>query len=96
MPLSMAAKLNFEDAAMSDTTPYFTVRQTAARHRAFTEGSLRWLIFNRNSNGFDYCLVRIGRRLLIDDQRFIDWVAQHRERVSDASRDNAMRVRPHS
>jgi hypothetical protein len=81
---------------MSDTTPYFTVRQTAARHRAFTEGSLRWLIFNRNSNGFDYCLVRIGRRLLIDDQRFIDWVAQHRERVSDASRDNAMRVRPHS
>jgi hypothetical protein len=68
---------------MTDS-PYFTIKQTAARHPAFTEGSLRWAIFNRRLNGFDDCLIRIGRRLLIDEPRFIDWVAQHREKAVKA------------
>jgi hypothetical protein len=58
---------------------YLTANQTADQHRAFTTGSLRWLIFNRHENGFDECLIRIGRRVLIDEQKFLDWVAKHRE-----------------
>jgi hypothetical protein len=60
-------------------TQFFTVKQVAKRHPAFSEGSLRWAIFNRRLNGFDSCLIRIGRRLLIDEQRFLEWVEHHRE-----------------
>ena len=35
---------------------------------------LRHLIFNANSNGFDFCIRRIGRRVLIDETRFFEWV----------------------
>jgi hypothetical protein len=79
----MKAHVSNQPAAEADTllpnTHFFTVKQLAKRHPAFSEGSLRWAIFNRRLNGFDSCLVRIGRRLLIDEQRFLEWVAQHRE-----------------
>jgi hypothetical protein len=37
------------------------------------KGGLRHLIFHRNKNGFDRVLVRIGRRLLIDEAAFFAW-----------------------
>ena len=62
----------------------YTVRQFASRHPAFTESSLRWLIFNAKErpsskgvvlgNGLETALVRIGRRVLLDEQRFFVWV----------------------
>lgn len=68
-----------------DIPQLLTVRQFAAEHPAFTEGSLRWLIFKAGSDvscsgGKDYqalnrALVRVGRRVLIDEKRFFDWVA---------------------
>ena len=39
-----------------------------------TESSIRWLIFNANENGFDVCIVRIGRRVFIDLDRFEQWM----------------------
>ena len=61
-----------------------TVRQFAKKHPAFQQGSLRNLIFlaeSRNTskgkiagNGLDVALVRIGRKLLIDEARFFSWV----------------------
>ena len=61
-----------------------TVRQFAGKHPAFQQGSLRNLIFlaeSRNTskgkiagNGLDVALVRIGRKLLIDEARFFSWV----------------------
>lgn len=37
-------------------------------------GGLRHLIFNSKSNGFDECIRRVGKRLLIDEQAFFHWV----------------------
>lgn len=51
-----------------------TVRQFVQRHPAFTQGSLRYLIFNANTNGMNTCLRRIGRRVLIDEEAFFTWV----------------------
>jgi hypothetical protein len=61
-----------------------TVKQFADKHPAFTQASLRNLIFlaaHRKTskiiikgNGLDIALVRIGRKLLIDEIRFFDWV----------------------
>ena len=42
---------------------------------AFTQGSLRWLLFQRDQNGLakSGAIVKIGRRLLIDPARFRAW-----------------------
>ncbi len=34
-------------------------------------GGLRHLIFHRNSNGFSHCLRKVGRKVLIDETRFL-------------------------
>lgn len=39
-------------------------------------GGLRHLIFNADINGFSHCIKRIGRRVLIDEKAFFEWVAQ--------------------
>lgn len=36
----------------------------------FTESSIRWLIFNAKENGFSACIVRLGRKVLIDLDAF--------------------------
>lgn len=37
-------------------------------------GGLRNLIFKGKENGFDSCIVRVGRRVLIDEARFFQWM----------------------
>ncbi len=37
-------------------------------------GGLRHLIFHAKANGFDRVVRRVGRRVLIDEQAFFDWV----------------------
>lgn len=41
-------------------------------------GGLRHLIFHEDTNGFSECVVRIGRRVLIDEQKFFAWAAKGR------------------
>lgn len=80
-----------EDLVMQSTTSrsLLTVRQFSERHPAFSQGSLRNLIFlgkpretSRGvlpGNGFDRALVRMGKKILIDEQLFFEWLeAQHR------------------
>ena len=38
-----------------------------------TPAALRWLIFN-NVNGFKRCVVRRGRRVLIDEREYFKWL----------------------
>jgi hypothetical protein len=38
------------------------------------QGGLRHLIFHAKSNGFDRVIKRAGRRVLIDEQAFFEWV----------------------
>lgn len=40
-------------------------------------GGLRHLILHSKSNGFDGVVYRIGRRVLIDEAAFFDWVRSH-------------------
>jgi hypothetical protein len=51
-----------------------TVRQHAEKNPAFSQSSLRNLIFNAKANGFDACLVRVGRKILIDEAAFFQWI----------------------
>ncbi len=66
-----------------------TVKQFNEKHPAFSQGGLRHLIFfaraRRTSrgevagNGLDAALVRVGRRILIDEARFFAWLDAQQE-----------------
>jgi hypothetical protein len=66
-----------------------TVAQFTVAHPAFSEAALRYLIFKaerRHSSNGEIpgnglieagAIIRIGRKVLIDEDRFFDWVRQH-------------------
>ena len=54
-----------------------TVRQFSKKYPAFTEGALRWKIFNANQNGLKSALVQIGRRIYINEPEFFRWVHEN-------------------
>lgn len=39
-------------------------------------GGIRHLVFHENTNGFSKCIRRIGRRVLIDEAKFFEWVEE--------------------
>lgn len=41
---------------------------------AFSQSSIRWLIFNERHNGFAACVRRIGKKVLIDLDAFEAWI----------------------
>ena len=49
------------------------------------KGGLRHLIFNEKQNGFQKVVRRVGRRVLIDEAQFFEWVQGNggRRRVAD-------------
>lgn len=60
-----------------------TVRQFCEQFPAFTEGSLRWLLFHRESNGIGMAVYRVGKRkLVIDVDAFFRWLDEHHEALN--------------
>lgn len=57
-----------------------TVNQFADKHPAFPVGGLRHNIFHAGTNGFDKCIRRIGRKVLIDEGAFFNWVDEQSSR----------------
>lgn len=56
---------------------FSSVKETAKSYSdAFSESSIRWLIFNEKINGFSQCIRRIGRKVLIDLDEFEAWIAK--------------------
>jgi hypothetical protein len=50
-----------------------------------TERALRWIFFHREKNGFSSCVVRVGRRILMDEAKFFEWAStQENSRHSEA------------
>lgn len=52
-----------------------TIKQLAA-DSCFTEGQIRWWLFHAGSNGLEdhNAIVRVGRRVYIDVDRFEAWI----------------------
>ena len=40
----------------------------------FTNGGIRWWIFNGKENGLNSCIIRIGNKILIDLDKFEQWL----------------------
>lgn len=61
---------------MSEST-LLTVSQFAARNPAFSTGGLRSLLFYRGADALKAGAVcRFGKRILIDEERFLAWVRE--------------------
>ena len=43
-------------------------------------GGLRHLIFNARTNGFDKVIRRVGRRILIDEKKFFEFVEEKNQK----------------
>ena len=56
---------------------YLTVTQLCEKHPAFKPGGIRALIFNEETNGLKAsgAIVRVGRKVLIDEAKFFAWVS---------------------
>ncbi len=54
----------------------FTVRQFAETVPAFSEASIRWMVFKASTNGLaeSGAILRMGRRVLIDSDKFSSWI----------------------
>ena len=66
--------------AVTTATPsriLLTIRQFAERNPFITESGLRYQIFNSQTNGLESsgALVRLGRKILIDEEKYLfGWV----------------------
>ncbi len=56
-----------------------TVKQLVEKHPYLTESSVRWMLFNRKTNGLSKAVTKLGKKVLIDDQKFAEWVESHGE-----------------
>ncbi len=73
----LAKKAN--KSSFIDSMPnLLTVRQFAEKHRFISEAALRNHIFYADSNGLKNtgALVRLGRRVLLDEEKFFNWIDQ--------------------
>jgi hypothetical protein len=60
---------------MTDKYPtYLTCNQFCAKHSWPPLGGLRHLIFHGDTNGFNQVIVRIGKRVLINEDAFFKWL----------------------
>jgi hypothetical protein len=59
-----------------NTPTYSTIKQFCERHPAFPYGGVRGLVFNENKNGLADAgaIVRMGRKVLINESKFFAWL----------------------
>ena len=64
------------------------VAQLSAGIPAFTQASIRWLIFCAQENGLEKsgAIIRVGRRVLIDEEKFVGWIRAHGAQQPDSAR----------
>ena len=58
-----------------DTPNFLTIKQFVEKQPAFSAGGVRSIIFYRGDDAEKVgAIARLGRRILIDEPRFLEWV----------------------
>ena len=72
------------DEIVKTVWTYLTVQQFTNKHAAFNTGGMRSLIFNEHQNGLakSGAIIRIGRKVLIDQDLFFSWVQSQNKAVA--------------
>lgn len=55
---------------------FLTVKQVKQIYPAFTDSSIRWIIFNESRYDRYKWLKRIGKKILIDKKEFDSWIRE--------------------
>lgn len=55
-------------------TRFLTIHDWTQQHPWPPQGGLRHLVFHAGTNGFAKVIRRVGRRVLIDEAAFFEWV----------------------
>lgn len=57
-----------------------TVEELAKKHPKLTIGGIRWWLFNRDRNGLkdSGAVIKMARKLFIDETKFIDWLYKNK------------------
>jgi hypothetical protein len=70
-----------QDNKESDSNAFFngvndwkTIEKFLEVHDQFQMNQLRWLLRDREDNGLDKAIRKIGKRIYIHDQLFADWM----------------------
>lgn len=53
-----------------------SVSQFCNKHEWATPGGIRHLLFNRETNGFHRCVVRLGRKILLNEEAVFAWLQE--------------------
>ncbi len=75
-------QVNFESTdkdGESYKTRFIPVTKWNDYHPWPSVSGLRFMIFNAHLTGFEKCVLRIGRRVLIDEERFFEWARNQNE-----------------
>ncbi len=73
---------------MTDNLPQpfhiLTPKQLTQKYPAFTEGGIRHLIFYAEKNGFNKCIRRVGAKILIIENIFLEYIDAQKTGGSNA------------
>lgn len=70
-------------------SPILTLQQLSQKYPAFGVNTLRWFVYcsvHRASskgeirgNGFAECMIRVGRRIYINEMKFLNWLYEQKQ-----------------
>ena len=63
------------DTKKQDIPILLSIRDFAKKHSFMSENSIRWLLF-KDEPGIEDCLVRVSRRIYIDETKFFNFLQQ--------------------
>jgi len=82
-----------QEVSTSLSTPpsrlIFTFKQFVTRHPCVKKGGLRFQIFQAKKNGLEEsgALLRIGRKILIDEPKYFGWIDDLQDKETGPLRD---------
>lgn len=62
---------------------YLTVAQLSKRYPVFTVGSIRHIMYKRHENGFNRCIRKIGKKVIISVKDFKVWLDSQTAKKDD-------------
>ena len=71
---------------------YLTTKQLCEKHTALAEGGVRHWIFNAESNGLSKAIKRVGRKVLIDESKFLAWIEEQDQQSSISNPDINLQI----
>ena len=63
--------LKSQTTGLNDWQP---LQEFISQHDQFTENQLRWLIRNQHINGFRPVICKVGKRIYLNEGRFVKWM----------------------